>query len=80
MDPDSKQILLELDIDPHISPVMDYFEIFKQDDDVEGRGVFRLHIYLVITIRNLFNYKGRREVSGREKGKRSKARHLIKEM
>lgn len=28
VDPDSKQVLLELDIDPHISPVMDYFEIF----------------------------------------------------
>jgi metal-dependent HD superfamily phosphatase/phosphodiesterase len=28
VDPDNRQILLELDIDPHISPVMDYFEIF----------------------------------------------------
>ncbi|MDR9757353.1 MAG: HD domain-containing protein [Thermacetogeniaceae bacterium] len=28
VDPESKQVLLEIDIDPHISPVMDYFEIF----------------------------------------------------
>lgn len=28
VEPESRQILLELDIDPHISPVMDYFEIF----------------------------------------------------